>query len=90
MSTADRFDTMQDSLSSPSRAPFAVTPSDTVDLLPVPKALYIGTGGTVVVRGIGAAADVTFKNVASGQVIDVRARLVKATGTTAADIVALA
>lgn len=90
MSTADRFDAMQDSLSSPSRSPFAVTPSDTVDLLPIPKALYVGTGGTVVVRGMGSAADVVFKNVASGQVLDVRARLVKATGTTAADIVALA
>lgn len=90
MSTADRFDTMQDSLSSPSRAPFDVVPSDTVDLQPIPKALYVGTGGTVVIRGVGATADVTFKNVASGQVLDVRARLVKATGTTATDIVALA
>lgn len=87
---SDQFDTMQDSPSSPSRAPFAVTASDTLELNPIPKALYVGTGGNVVVRGMGASADVTFRNVASGQVLDVRARLVKATGTTAADIVGLA
>lgn len=73
----------------PSRRPYAVNPSDTVALEPTPKALYVGTGGTVVLRGTDGD-DVTFKNVASGQVLDVRAKLVKATGTTAADIVALA
>lgn len=79
-----------DGPAAPSRAPYAVTPSDTAELPVVPKALYVGTGGALVVRGIGGAADVTFRNVASGQVIDVRAQFVRATGTTAADIVALA
>lgn len=90
MPLTDKFEAMQDSPSGPSRAPFAVTPSDTVELLAVPKALYIGTGGNVVLRGVGAAVDATFKNVASGQVLDVRAQYVRATGTTASDIVALA
>ncbi|MBP6030345.1 MAG: hypothetical protein KA533_02840 [Sphingobium sp.] len=86
----DSFQTSSDMLAAPSRAPFAVTPHDSTELSIIPKALYVGTGGTVILRGVGGTADVTFKNVANGQVIDVRAQFVRATGTTAADIVALA
>lgn len=86
----DNFQTLNDTTGAPSRAPFAVTPNDSAELSIIPKALYVGTGGTVILRGVGGAADVTFKNVANGQVLDVRAQYVRATGTTAADIVALA
>lgn len=87
---ADPFAALNDSAATPSRAPYAVTPSDAAMLPMVPKALFVGTGGTIVLRGIDGASDVTFRNVASGQTIDVRAQFVRATGTTAADIVALA
>ena len=90
MTAIDRFQNFSDTSVGPARAPFAVTPSDTIDLPLVPKAIYVGTGGNVVLRGVDATADVTFKNVASGQVIDVRAQFVRATGTTAADLVGLA
>lgn len=56
----------------------------------MPKALYVGAGGTVVVRGVDATSDVAFRNVVSGQVLDVRARFIRASGTTATDIVGLA
>lgn len=79
-----------DNIAAASRAPYAVTPSDGTELPTIPKALFVGTGGNVTLRGVGATADVVFKNVASGQVLDVRAQFVRATGTTAADIVALA
>lgn len=85
----DRFQTY-DGPATSSRAPYAVTPSDSVELGVIPKALYIGTGGTVILRGVGGAADVTFKNVANGQILDVAAQYVRSTGTTASDIVALA
>jgi hypothetical protein len=62
----DNFQTLSDIPGAPSRAPFAVTPSDSVELSIIPKALYVGTGGTVILRGVGGAADVTFKNVANG------------------------
>ena len=54
------------------------------------KALYVGTGGTVVARAPNSAADVTYKNVASGQVLDGYFEIVRSTanGTTAADIIA--
>lgn len=88
--TPDPFVSQSDSAGNPARAPYTVAPHD-VNALPVlPKALYVGTGGTLVLRGVDGAADVTLKNVASGQVIDIRAQYVRATGTTAADIVALA
>lgn len=82
-------DTADTSLGS-ARAPYTVVPHDGDELSIIPKALYVGTGGTVVVRGVAGDADVVFRNVASGQVLDVRPRFVRATGTTATDIVALA
>lgn len=79
-----------DSASDSARAPYAIAPHDLNELPIIPKAIYVGTGGSVALRGVGGAADVVFKNVASGQVLDVRARFVRATGTTATDLVALA
>ena len=86
----DTFQTTADSLTAPSRAPFPIQPSDTAALATLPKAIFVGTGGGVTLRGIDAKADVVLKNVASGQVLDIRASHVRATGTTAADLVGLA
>ncbi len=86
----DPFQSAGDALLAPARAPFAITPSDATALPVLPKALYVGTGGTLVLRGIDAAVDVTLKNVAAGQLVDIRASHVRATGTTAADLVGLA
>lgn len=88
--TFDPFAALADSAQAPSRNAIAITPHDANELPLLPKALYIGTGGHVTLRSVDAVADVTFRNVASGQVIDVRARFVRAAGTTASDIVALA
>lgn len=85
----DPYFSQADTVNDPARAPFAIVPHDVNALPIVPKALYVGSGGSVVLRGVDGAADVTFKNVASGQVLDVRALYLRATGTTAADIVGL-
>lgn len=84
----DKYGSQADTLSSPSLNPFAVTPSDSVELATIPKALWVGTGGDVRLKGVNGQA-VTFKSVPSGHIIPVRASLVYATGTTAADIIAL-
>ncbi|MCB2015591.1 MAG: hypothetical protein R3E11_08635 [Sphingobium sp.] len=86
----DDFKSYSDMPAAPSRAPFSITPHDSNELSIVPKALYVGTGGTVILRGVGGNTDVTFKNVSNGQVLDVRAQYIRATGTTAADIIGLA
>ena len=85
----DAFGGSLDSVSAPATKAAAVTPHDVNPLGDVPKALYVGTGGSLVVRGAGGGGDVAFRNVGSGSVLPIRALFVRATGTTAADIVAL-
>lgn len=85
----DSFSGYADSLTAPASNCFAVTPSDTTDLPLVTKALYVGTGGDIVLRAVNGAADVTFRNVPDGGIIDVRTRAVRVAGTTAADIVGM-
>jgi len=84
----DQFAGTLDSVSSPATRAVAVVPHDVNALADVPKALFVGTGGTLVLRGAGNA-DTIFKNVPDGSVLPFRAQFVRATGTTAADIVAL-
>jgi hypothetical protein len=84
----DGFVQTNDSVENPSRNPYSVTPSDAVELPIIPKRLFIGTAGNVTLRGIGAQADVVYKNVANGVYLDVRPQYVRATGTTATDIIA--
>jgi hypothetical protein len=67
----------------------AITPSDSTELQFLPKALYIGVGGNLSLVAEEDSAAVTLQNVASGSIIPVRAKLVRATGTTASGIVAL-
>lgn len=86
---ADEFQTFADSVSGPATRVAAVVPHDVDPLSEIPKALFVGTGGTVTLRGSGGGADVTFNNVGSGSYLLVRAQFVRATGTTASDIVAL-
>jgi hypothetical protein len=86
---ADPFAGLVDGVSAPATRGVAVTPHDANALADVPKALFIGVGGDVVVRGLNDTADVTFRNLASGSVLPFRARLVRAAGTTASAIVAL-
>lgn len=63
----------------------AVTPSDTADNYF--SYLYVGTGGDVVVDGQNGGASITHKNVASGSYIWLKVSKVRATNTTASDIV---
>ena len=53
------------------------------------EAFYIGVGGDIKLDCITSGSDILFRNVASGQLLPVRAATVKASGTTATGIVAL-
>lgn len=74
----------------PARTSFAISPSDSQELAVLPRAVYVGTGGNLTLRLIDDAQDVVFRNVPSGQILDLRARFIRASGTTAADLVGLA
>lgn len=87
---ADEFAAYGSSTSAPSENAYAITPSDTLILATIPKYLYIGRAGNVTLRPIGAASDVVFENVPAGFYLFVRASHVRASGTTAAAIVACA
>jgi hypothetical protein len=86
---ADPFSGRADSVSSPARRAVAIVPHDSNALAEIPKALFVGTGGTIAMRGVGGGADQLFKNVPNGTVLPFRAQFIRATGTTAADILAL-
>ena len=79
----------EDTVFAPARRTMAITPDNVNSLPVVMKAVYVGTGGTIVLRAIDDEEDVTIKNVASGDTLSIRAKAVKATGTTATDIVGL-
>jgi len=68
----------------------AVTPSDGVDLTFVTRALHVGTGGDIVVDFAESGSSILLKNIASGSTLPYRVKRVRATNTTATDIVALA
>ena len=85
----DPFQSLADEVSAPARRAITVTPHDSNALSDIPKALYVGTAGHVTMRGVDGATDQLWKNVPAGAILPFRAAYVRATGTTAADILAL-
>lgn len=71
---------------SPTAHHFAITPDNDNDLEAVTRSIWIGTGGDLVVVDINDH-EVTFKNVPSGTEKQGRFKQVRATGTTAGDLV---
>ena len=86
---SDPFATTSPGLSGPASHAFAVTPDDGSDLAVVTRGLYVGTGGDVSLVLKGDTAPVSFVGVPDGSVLPLRTVRVRATGTTAADIVGL-
>lgn len=67
----------------------AIVPHDSDPLDEVPRAIFVGTGGHITLRGADDEVDVVFKNVADGSLLPFRPEFVRATGTTAQDLVAI-
>lgn len=66
---------------------FDVSPSDTVDLPGITRAIYVGTGGDVEVMMAADNAVVIYVGVVAGTMLPIRARRVLAGNTTASNIV---
>ena len=86
----DPFERTTDSPMAPAEDCFAIVPSDTLDLPRATKAIYIGFSGDVALIPVRGTLPVVFKKVIAGTILDVRVRAIRATGTTAADLVGLA
>ena len=66
----------------------AVTPSDTVDMDRIARALYIGGSGDVKVNMVEGNT-ITFSSVMAGTILPVSCKRVFATGTNATLVIAL-
>ena len=84
----DIFETHSAGLSSPAINAAAVTPSDAEPLAQPSRALYVGGDGDVSVVMMGGGT-VTFSGVAAGSLLPIRVAYVRATATTATDILAI-
>lgn len=67
----------------------AITPHDTNDLTDITRGLFVGTGGNVSLILADDSTAVLFKNVPAGSVLPLRVKRVRATNTTAADMLGL-
>jgi len=72
----------------PARDAAAVTPSDSAQISPVARALYVGGSGDIKLVTQGGTT-VTFQDIVAGSILPVRATKVFSTDTTATNIVAL-
>lgn len=75
----------------PGRRAALIVPSDTVDLANATKAIYVGGAGdiTVIMAGDGDNGAVQFKAPPIGTMLNIQARRVMATGTTATLLIAI-
>ena len=73
----------------PANGAVAITPHAT-NRQPIGiRGLYVGTTGDIVLRAEDSSDDVTFVAVPAGAILPVRAAYIRASGTTADDIVGL-
>lgn len=75
-------------LTTPARRAAAVTPNDSTDLSDVPRALWVGGAGDISLIMQDDASAVTITGATVGY-HPLRAKRIRATGTTATNIVAL-
>lgn len=86
---SDSFSRFSDSPSAPARRMFDITPHDSAEVDPLPKAIRADGEGTVTLRAAGSDADVTV-TMTAGEILPVRALHIRAAGTTVAGIHGLA
>lgn len=83
----DSFENTVDTLSAPAARCFEIIPMDGANLPRATKAIFVGTGGDIVLRAVRDETEIVFRNVPGGTILPVRVAAVSATGTSASDIV---
>lgn len=84
----DRFSSHAQALDAPAGHGFSITPNDGADLTEVTRALYVGTSGAIAVT-FASGAELVMANVPAGSILPMRLVRVRATGTTAGNLVGL-
>jgi len=74
---------------SPGSYALVIAPSDGTPLPEVTRGIYVGTAGDLTVVFAGDTAPVTLVGVPGGSLLPISVRAVKATGTTASNLVAV-
>ena len=85
---SDPFASTAQSLTSPATRAIPVTPDDAAPLVPPSRAIYVGQGGALRVEMVSGDI-VTLSGLVGGAIYPLRVSRVMATGTDAANIVAL-
>lgn len=85
---SEKYQGRADAIGAPVRAGFAITTSDSTDLVAETRAIYVGSAGDLVAV-LASGDELTFVGLAGGTVLPIRARRVKATGTSASHLVGL-
>lgn len=85
----DKYSSAGDAVVASARDAFAITPSDSTDLVDIPKAIYVGVAGNLVCTLVDDTSSVTFVGVQAGSILPIRPKRVFATNTTAASLLAL-
>jgi hypothetical protein len=89
VSATDTFANFQGGLQAPPTNSFVITPSDTLELPFVTRAVYVGAAGDITLRLAGDTGSHIIKAVAVGTTLPIRARQIYATGTVASQLVGL-
>ena len=85
---SEKYEGRADNISGPARRGFSITPSDAVDLTAETRAIYVGAAGDLSLV-LSSGDEIGLVGVAGGSVLPERDRRVKATGTTASQLVGL-
>lgn len=85
---SEKYQGRADDIVAPARGGFAITTSDSTDLAAETRAIYVGGAGDLVAV-LASGDEVSFVGLAGGTLLPVRARRIKATGTSATHLVGL-
>ena len=83
-----RYTGRADAISAPAQRGFAITPSDAMDLAAETRGLWIGASGDLALV-LASGDEVTIAGAVGGTLLPLRVTRVKATGTSAAQLVGL-
>lgn len=83
-----RYSGRADAISAPAQRGFAITPADGADLAAETRGLWVGGSGDIALV-LASGDEITLAGVVGGSILPLRLRRIKATGTSATQLVGL-